>query len=246
MNELDAFSEHLGAMNLNQVDLAVALLWYRDRKQSGVLVNSDELADRLHSLGLSAKINKYRLRTQLSKHKDVVSGAFTGQFRIRPGSRAVLDEKYGGLVSSRRAIASSSVIDKKLFAARRKSWQKMVAQINGCYDYGFYDGSAVLIRRLFESMVIAAFEVHGLAEEIKDSKSGEYMLLEGLSKVLKAQNHFKLTRSFRGGIEPIRKAGNLAAHHPHHIATQSDIDGISQDIRTVVSELLHILDGHKS
>ncbi|QYU66776.1 hypothetical protein J4558_17645 [Leptolyngbya sp. 15MV] len=53
-------------------------------------------------------------------------------------------------------------------------------QANGCYAQGWYDGCAVMMRRLLESSIIEAFEAKKLDTKIKEPKSGDFVQLTAL------------------------------------------------------------------
>jgi hypothetical protein len=241
MNELDAFAEQLATKNLSQPDLAIALLWYRDHAEHGVSASTRDLAEEVHDLGLSGKINVSRLDDQLARHPDVVRGESAFSFKLRASGRAHLDDDYSPLLGRRRVKPSDSVVPRGQFEGRRTTWQELVTEINGCYDHGFYDGAAVLARRLVEALIVEAFKAKGHEAAIK--KGDGYMLLEELAGVVSSGQYIKLSRSAKPGLEPIRVVGNTAAHSPHHITKRQDVDNVSNHVRVLVSELLNIIDG---
>jgi len=241
MNDLDAFVEHLAAKGLSQPDLAVALLWHRDHKDQGASVSAKDLADSLHSVGLCSKVNASRLTDQLAKHPDVVRGALKNAFKLKVASRTKLDDTYSALLGKRRVKPSDSIVPREQFNDRRTTWRELVAEINGCYDHGFFDGAAVLTRRLIEVLIIEAFKAKGAEAAIK--KADGYMLLEELVRMLSSGQYIKLSKSSRPGLDQVRVLGNTAAHSPHHITKKQDVDIMSNHVRVLVSELLNIIDG---
>lgn len=241
MSDIDTFVEQLSAKALSQQELAVALLWYRDHQNQGVSVSVKELADSLHNVGLCGKVNSSRLASQLAQNRDVVRGGDPNTFKLKVASRAKLDDTYSQLLGKRRVKQSDSIVPRNQFSTRRTTWQELVAEINGCYDHEFYDGAAVLVRRLIEALIVEAFKARGAEAAIK--KADGYMLLEELVGVLSSGQYIKVSKSARPGLEPIRVVGNTAAHSPHHITKKQDVDNISNHARVLVSELLNIIDG---
>src|SRR5450432_494030 len=59
--------------------------------------------------------------------------------------------------------ASQPVIVMSLVRNTRGYIERVANQINGTYENGWYDGCAVMIRRLIETLIIEAFERHNLA-----------------------------------------------------------------------------------
>ncbi len=241
MSDLDSFVQQLSTQNLQQPDLAVGLIWFSDHTQAGASVSVSDLAKLLHAKGLTGTVNGSRLATKLSKHSHLVRGQTAGTYKLRAASRATLDEVYSPLLGRRRVKPSDSVIPRDYFTDRRRSWQALVAEINGCYDHGFYDGAAVLCRRLIEALIVEMFKAKRLDSAIKTSR-GDNMMLDGLIGVLNSGAHIKLSKSSRPALEPIKVVGDTAAHSLHHITTKQDLDGISNSVRVLISELLSIID----
>lgn len=241
MADLQHFGQQLAEMGLIQSDAAVALLWYRDHKHQGVEATARELGTEMHTLGISDRVNNSRLAKQLGLHKDTVRGNGAGTFRIKAASRSSLDAKYSRFTGKRPPKPSDSIIPKDWFDGRRKPWRDLVAQINGCYDYHFYDGAAVLCRRLVESLIVELFKAKKIDSKIKTT-GGDYMMLDGLIKVLKQSPDVRISKSAKPALEPIQRIGNTAAHSSHHITTKQDADDMARNARPLVSELLGLID----
>jgi hypothetical protein len=58
--------------------------------------------------------------------------------------------------------------------------ERVVFQINGCYEKGWFDGCAVMMRRLIETLIIECFEKYKLADKIKNPKTGDFIALGDL------------------------------------------------------------------
>ncbi len=52
--------------------------------------------------------------------------------------------------------------------------ERVVFQINGCYEKGWFDGCAVMMRRLIETLIIECFEKHNIAHKIKNPGTGDF------------------------------------------------------------------------
>lgn len=240
---METFAERLAESRLSQADLAVAFLWQVDTAKPGVSVPVKDLARWMHDKALCSKVNVTRLAKQLAAHPDTVRGDERGTFRIKAASRSSLDERYGSFGQPRAPRQSDSLIPASPFASRRIAWSSLVRQINGCYDVCYFDASAVLCRRLVESLIVEAFRAKNAEAAIRVGGSGDFFLMEGLVGVLSSGKYIRLSRSGRAALEPIRTLGNTAAHSPHYVTTKQDMDGISRDARMLISELLNVIDG---
>src|ERR1043165_3633382 len=78
---------------------------------------------------------------------------------------------------------SQSIVYSSLTKNTRGYIEKIANQINGCYEKGWFDACAVMIRRLLETLIIESFEKHNIQDKIK--KDGDYHYLRDLiSKTL--------------------------------------------------------------
>lgn len=57
--------------------------------------------------------------------------------------------------------------------------EKTTNQINGCYEKGWFDGCAVMMRKLMETLIIECFEKYGIDSKIKNDK-GDFFYLRDL------------------------------------------------------------------
>jgi len=90
---------------------------------------------------------------------------------------------------------TEKVVYFSLVRGTRGYLEKIVHQINGSYDNGWYDSCAVMIRRLIETLIIECYEAHNIAGKIKDPKgtNGDYLYLKEYKKVFtKTQRYWEL------------------------------------------------------
>jgi hypothetical protein len=112
-------------------------------------------------------------------------------------------------------------------------------QMNGCFTSGWYDASAVMMRRLLEISIIEAFEAHTIANKIKDA-AGDYLQLSELVRVTLAESSWNLSRNAKKSLPQLRELGHKSAHGRYYSARKEDIESVRLDCRVVVEELLHI------
>lgn len=115
--------------------------------------------------------------------------------------------------------------------------ERVVHQINGSYANGWYDASAVMIRRLVETLIIEAFEKHGIASKIQNA-SGDFLYLRDLISALVAETAWNLSRNAKAALPRLKDVGDMSAHSRRFIAQRQDIDKLMGDLRVVVQELV--------
>ena len=132
------------------------------------------------------------------------------------------------------------VLAKSLTTGTRKYIEIVVNQINGAYENGLYDACAVMIRRLVETLIIEAFEQHGIASSIKDPRTGDYFYLKDLITRTLLETKWTLGRNAKAALPNLKDIGDLSAHSRRYYAHRKDIDDIKRDLRVVTQELLSI------
>jgi len=111
-------------------------------------------------------------------------------------------------------------------------------QMNGCFSQGWYDASAVMMRRLLEIVLIEAFEAKGIASKIKDSE-GNYLHLSALITAALKERKWSLSRNCKKALPLLCGAGHKSAHGRYYHATREDIEGLQPSCRIVLEEFLH-------
>jgi hypothetical protein len=71
---------------------------------------------------------------------------------------------------------TEQVLSHSLVRGTRGYIEKIVLQVNGCYERGWFDGCAVMIRRLIETLIIEAFEHYKIAHKIQN-RNGDFFYL---------------------------------------------------------------------
>lgn len=147
---------------------------------------------------------------------------------------AVLGPPVQGVLAPRNAI-----IPAILFNNTRGYLVKVANQANGAYSQGWYDACAVMLRRLLETLIIEAFEKHGIAQNIQNV-SGDFLFLRDLIDRTVSEASWNLSRNAKAAMPRLKDVGDKSAHSRRFNAIRSDIDKLATDLRVVVEELLSI------
>lgn len=148
------------------------------------------------------------------------------------------------VIKSRIEQESNEVISQELFAmdivnGTRGYIEQIALQANGCYEKGWYDACAVMIRRLIETLIIECFEHHGIAVKIKDD-NGNYLYLNDLITRFLGETTWNVGRNTKNSLPKLKGIGDLSAHSRRFVARQHDIDKLADDIRVAIQELTYI------
>ena len=137
--------------------------------------------------------------------------------------------------------SSQSVLPHALVSSTRGYIERVVFQINGCYENGWFDGCAVMMRRLLETLIIESFESHGIAAKIKDAH-GDFLMLSDLIKKTLSETSWNLGRNTRKALPKLKVIGDMSAHSRRYNAHREDIERLNTDFRVVCEELLYLAD----
>jgi len=117
--------------------------------------------------------------------------------------------------------------------------EKVVFQVNGCYEKGWFDGCAVMMRRLIETLIIECFEKHGIANKIKNRKEEFFFLGDLIDKMIQEPS-WNLGRNTKQALPKLKNVGDQSAHSRRYNAHREDIDKVSNDFRVVCQELIYL------
>lgn len=118
--------------------------------------------------------------------------------------------------------------------------ERIVNQINGCYEKGWFDGCAVMMRRLIETLIIECYEAHHIAEQIKDPKTGDFFYLKDLIDKALRETAWNLGRNTKLALPKLKSVGDQSAHSRRYNAHREDIEKLVDSFRTVCQELLYL------
>ena len=115
--------------------------------------------------------NLSRLKTKLKK--DVRFGVRNEKYYLT--AKTIV--KYKNLImfdDFETILSNNEFLDESLFPNKHKYLLKLVKQVNASYRNNLFDAAAVLIRRIFEILLIKSYESFNIEDEIK--KDGNFKI----------------------------------------------------------------------
>lgn len=134
---------------------------------------------------------------------------------------------------------SEQVLAHSLVKGTRGYIERIVKQINGTYERGWYDGCAVMIRRLLETLIIEVFEHHNRASAIQSS-GGDFFYLRDMIQATLVEGSWNLGRNVKSALPRLKDIGDKSAHSRRYIAHRKDIEDVVGDLRVTVQELIYL------
>lgn len=123
--------------------------------------------------------------------------------------------------------------------------EKVAHQANGAYANGWYDASAVMLRRLLETLIIECYEKFQISSKIQD-KDGNFLFLRDLVAAVSTEASWNLGRNARAALHKLKDLGDKSAHNRRFNAHREDIERLVPSIRDVVQELVALADLKRS
>jgi hypothetical protein len=230
----ETFCRSIAKSDLSHCERAIALLWFYRRTQQFEERSSSELSDDLRDEGFP-RANPTRLHRDLAKSRFTIRGKRAKTFQLDLRRLGDLDARYGETLGVVDAPVEGAILPPEWFNGTRFYLEKLCHQINGAYEYGFCDGSAVLCRRLMESLIIEVYISKGLHHEIKPGSA--FLMLDGLISHIRSHKTIVLSRNAPKTMEAVKQLGDTAAHDRTYITQPKDLEDMRASYRRLIHEL---------
>lgn len=227
-------------LNSNSEAERAKLLCYYYLKESGETSFSlPQISTLLEEAGFS-KPNSSRLKDKLIKGKGKVmllSNTAKGSLEFVPSVFQILEKEYAKAWNDTEIIESSSeLIDETKFCSKRSFIDRLIKQINFTYANNCYDACAVLLRRLFEVLLVLAYQHNNIEADITNAK-GDHFMLEGIVKNAVQNKTLNIPSRICKNFDSFREVGNNSAHSITYTAGKKDIDDIQRNYRVAIEDL---------
>lgn len=225
--------------NKNEVERAILLCYYHF-KETGETTFSIVLISELMEQSGFNKPNSSRLRNNLIKGKNkafINSKTEKNKLEFIPAVLQNLDKKFCTIWNDSVTINSNSeLIEEAKFCGKRHFIDRLIKQINFTYGNNCYDACAVLMRRLFEILLILSYQYNGIEAEITNLQ-GNYLMLEGIIKNAIKSKKLAIPSRITRNYDSFREIGNNSAHSITYTAGKKDIDDIKSNYRVMMEDL---------
>lgn len=233
------FIEKAELAEKSECERAKLLCYFHYKEANSTTFSMALISDLFMQFGFNAP-NRSRLKEKLTKGKEkafVNSKGKVTTIEFIPAILQDMEKSYGALWADNTTIESDSeIIDEQKFSGKRQYLDQLIYQINHSYANNCYDAAAVLMRRLFEVMLVLSYQNLGIDSEIKDAAEKGYIMLEGIVKNAKNNQTLKLSR-IKNEFDTFRVVGNFSAHNITYTAGKKDIDDIKINYRVMLEEL---------
>jgi hypothetical protein len=195
------------------------------------------MSEILSDIGFS-KPNSSRLVANLKKSKFFIKGKRANSFTLSFSTQKELEHELPELDDKSEDIVSLDLIlPENLYKSTRGYIEKICKQINASYENNIFDGTAVLMRRLLEILIIQSYIHHNRLAEIQDGS--EMKNLNSIINYTISNNAFTLSKGTKECLDDFRKLGNFSAHRIQYNCTKNEIKKVAMEFRVAIEELLY-------
>lgn len=145
------------------------------------------------------------------------------------------------MVSKSDYLPNGDLFSLEIISNTRGYIEEISKQANGCFEKGWFDACAVMVRRLLETLIIECYEKYNIADSIK-GKDGNFFFLRDLIDHFLNETKWNLSRNTKSALPKLKEIGDLSAHSRRYVAKKQDITKIQNELRIVIQELVYIAD----
>lgn len=235
--KLSDYKQKTGMDYLNEVNRAKYIAFYISKEENISTFSMSLISDKFEEFGYS-KPNSSRLKTNMTKEKIMkVSKIEKSSLEFIPICYEELNKECGSYWNDFETITSDSeLLDEQKFCGKRGYLTKLIQQANYTYGSNCYDACAILLRRIFEIVLVLCFQNYGIENEISNS-DGSHFMLEKITKKAIGNKTLNISKRITDNFELFREVGNNSAHSITYTACKKDIDDIKLAYRVMLEDL---------
>lgn len=132
-----------------------------------------------------------------------------------------------------------TILPDTLFYSLPSNVQSLCKQINASYENNLYDCTAVIMRRLLESLLVLSYQQHGIESEIMDKSGTCHVSLDKIIKNAEQNATLTLSSNTKKDMALFKDLGNYSAHKIWYNCTQGDIKPHVLKYRAIIEELMY-------
>ena len=132
-----------------------------------------------------------------------------------------------------------SILPEAVFSSVSTNVQSLCKQINASYENNLFDCTAVIMRRLLESLLVLCYQKANIESEIMDKNGCYHISLDKMIKNAQQNTTLELSANTKKDMPLFKDLGNYSAHKIWYNCTQSDIEPHILKYRVIIEELMY-------
>lgn len=233
------FIEGINLPSKTETEKAGLLAFYYYKETGEATFSMAKIVELFEECGFN-KPNSSRLKDKLTKGKSKVflaSKSEKGKLTFIPAILQGIEKEHSALWKDTVTIEShDELIEEAKFCGKRPYLTRLIQQINFTYGKNCFDACAVLMRRLFEVLLVLSYQHKGIEADII-KPDGSHKMLEGIVKDAVQNKALGVPARISKNFDAFREIGNNSAHSITYTAGKLDIDKIARDYRVMMEDL---------
>ena len=220
-----------------QAAKAELLLYYLYKENEIQEYSSKNINAIFSDAGHKNTLNTSRIIKTLTKDEVLreIPDSKPKEYEFVPVALQRLERQYAKLWLGLEYVESNSeVINEERYCGKRSAIDKFIKEINCCYSQHCFNACCVIMRKLFEILLILSYQKLGIDDEIKTDNG--YQMLSKIVSNAKNNKMLALSRN-KQKYDIFRDLGNYSAHNVYFVATYQEIDNIKLDYKAMMDEL---------
>ena len=222
-----------------EAERAALICFYHYKENAQSAFTMSDISNWMEECGFS-RPNTSRLKDKLLKGKGktfLPSKAGKGTIEFIPAVLQSLERVHGSLWLDTVTIDShNELIEEAKFCGKRNYLDRLIQQINHTYGDNCYDACAVLMRRLFEVLLVLTYQNKGVEADITKA-DGTHKMLDAIVRDAVQNRTLSIPTRISRHFDDFREVGNNSAHSIAYTAGRLDIDNIIRDYRVMLEDL---------
>jgi hypothetical protein len=142
-----------------------------------------------------------------------------------------------GATSSQRE--PEGFVSPEIFTRQPEYITRLIPQINGCLERGYFEACAMMIRRLAETLICELYASRGWEGELKDPTTHEFVGLRAMVNKICGDQRIGLNKRIQDGLKTTKDLGDIAAHDFKVRIRKSDLEGVRSSFRFTCERLIY-------
>ncbi len=237
--QLLKYMEEVNLSAKSEAERAALLCYYHFKENGQTEFSISSIATWMEECNFN-RPNTSRLKEKLTKGKDksfLLAKTDKSAMVFVPAVLQMMERNYSSLWVDTVTIDShDELIEEAKFCGKRNYIDRLIKQINLTYGNNCYDACAVLLRRLFEVLLVLTYQNKGIEADISNA-DGTHKMLDAIVKDSIQNRSLAIPTRISRHFDDFREVGNNSAHSITYTAGKLDIDNIIRDYRVMLEDL---------
>jgi hypothetical protein len=197
-----------------------------------------EFVDDLSAI-VNSEVNAYKRRSIARKQRERARKG-VGKGKPEPTTQPQEHPRQATQVPARAPSGgpTDQFVASDLFEKCGHYIKNTVTQINGCWNHGYLEACAVMIRRLLQLLITDLYVSRGWGKELKDPHTNDYLGLKAIVNKVKGDARFGFDKRMGKWLDELKELGDIGAHDHTIRVRKHDLSTRREAVRYACERLI--------